>query len=70
MFIRLKFIDTLLYCKGHFILLLLIETTKDSTNLIGEEQKSVHLAFILEPIVEGQYPPKRLHGNTFYELWH
>jgi hypothetical protein len=34
--------------KGHFTLQLLVERTKDFSNLIGGEQKFVHLAFTLE----------------------
>jgi hypothetical protein len=53
--------------KGHFILWLSVERTRDFSNLIGEEQKFVRLAFVLK--ANGQWPPKCLHGNTFWKFW-
>jgi hypothetical protein len=47
-----RILDTLNYYKGHFTLRLLVEWTRDSSNLIGGEPKFVHLAFTLE--VNGQ----------------
>jgi hypothetical protein len=53
--------------KGHFILRPSVKQTRDSSNLIGGEQKFVCLAFTLE--VNRQGPPKHLHSSTFWEFW-
>jgi hypothetical protein len=52
--------------KGHFTLRPSVERKRDFSNLIGGEQKSVYLAFILE--ANRQKPPKRLYGNTFWKF--
>jgi hypothetical protein len=54
------------YTEGHFTLWLSLKRIRDSYNLIGGERKFVHLAFRLE--ANGQRPPKRLHGSTFWEF--
>jgi hypothetical protein len=53
--------------KGHFTLQPSVQRTRDSSNLIGGERKFVCSTFTLE--ANGQGPPKRLHGNTFWEFW-
>jgi hypothetical protein len=54
--------------QGHFTLRPSVERTRDSSNLIGGEQKFVRLAFTLK--ANGPVPPKRLHGSTFWKFWH
>jgi hypothetical protein len=60
--------------KGHFTLRPLFEWTKDSSNLIGREQKFVRLAFTLKFICNiygnpNSFPAHKLIFPNLDKLW-